>query len=87
PSDLQVDSVNVPPNGKSGDLVTLKWTVSNHGTNDASGSWSDRVYLSADSLWDVNDISLGRFDHSGALAPNASYEGSIVDAKLPPVKP
>jgi subtilase family serine protease len=93
PSDLQVDAIVVPPSARSGDMISVSWTVSNHGDFPASGTWSDALYLSDDAVWDINDRPLGRLERSATLQPpiaagdmGDSYSGSI-QLKLPPVRP
>ncbi|MDB5349218.1 MAG: hypothetical protein JWN86_465, partial [Planctomycetota bacterium] len=82
PADLRVDSILIPPSAKSGDLVPLSWTVTNHGQAPATGAWSDTAYLSADGTQDAGDRALGRFSFTGTLQPNQSYTASIL-ALLP----
>ncbi|NUQ61376.1 MAG: S8 family serine peptidase [Pirellulales bacterium] len=46
--DLLVTDISLPADGLIGDEVLLSWTVTNLGTAIATGSWTDRVYLSSD---------------------------------------
>jgi hypothetical protein len=84
PSDLQVDSIVTGGSVKAGDPLHVSWTVSNHGVEAAAGSWSDAVYLSTDSVWDIGDRLLGRADHSGTLSAAQAYSGSL-EARVPPL--
>ena len=93
PSDLQVDNIAVPVAAQSGDLVTISWTVSNHGQNPASGTWTDKLYLSADAVWDIHDIPLGGDSFSGSLDPPATVGNagaaytSAITVQVPPIRP
>ena len=49
----------------------------NRDDNAAQGRWTDAVYLSSDTAWDVGDILLGKVDHSGDVAGHSSYGGSL----------
>ncbi|WP_013334633.1 CARDB domain-containing protein [Gloeothece verrucosa] len=86
PADLQVSTITLPPNAKSGDSVRFSWTVSNLGDNPAQGTWTDAAYLSTDAIWDINDRPVGRVTHSGTLGTGESYT-STLDATLPPATP
>ncbi len=92
PSDLQVDNIALPPSAQSGDEITIEWTVSNHGDNVAQGKWADTAYLSADAIWDIGDVPLGRVEFEGSLAvgdgtnPGESYTSSL-STRLPPARP
>ncbi len=77
PADLVVEGVTVPATGSPGESAAISWVVTNNGTNAATGQWTDSVYLSADTAWDINDQLVGRMDHTGGLAPSASYNGSL----------
>ncbi|WP_346658742.1 Ig-like domain-containing protein [Bradyrhizobium sp. 143] len=85
PSDLVVDSVTAPAAGNIGDPVQITWTVRNQADSPAQGTWSDAVYLSTDSVWDVNDVLLGRQSFSGTLNKDGTYTLSLT-AAIPPVK-
>ncbi len=83
PSDLVVTDIDSPQSALIGETIQVSWTVANDSTNSAIGSWSDAVYLSADSVWDIGDRLLGRKSFSGSLAQGQSYTLSL-DAALPP---
>jgi len=68
PSDLVVDSITTPATGAVNDSITVAFTVRNASGTTAQGSWSDSVYLSADSSWDLDDVLLGKVVHTGDLA-------------------
>ena len=76
--DLQVASVNAPTSGQAGQPIDVSWTVSNNGFGaTAVSSWTDAVYLSADTTLETSgsgaDTLLGTFTHTGNLAPVQSY--------------
>jgi hypothetical protein len=86
PADLVVSSVDVPLSGTPGQAATINWTVTNQGINTASGQWTDSVYLSTDTMWDIDDQLIGRKDYAGGLVASASYNQSLT-APLPAVSP
>jgi len=86
PSDLQVDDIFIPSQGRSGDPIQIRFDVSNHAAQPAAGTWSDSVYLSGDAVWDIGDILLGRVAFSGTLTQGQGYQG-VLDTTLPPVPP
>jgi Subtilase family/SdrD B-like domain/CARDB/RTX calcium-binding nonapeptide repeat (4 copies) len=77
PSDLVVTNVTVPANGVLGQTASIGYTVTNQGTDTAYGTWSDALYLSTDTQWDINDQAIGQVVHSGDVAAGASYSGSL----------
>ena len=56
-ADLTVDAVTVPEELTTSEEFTVKWTVANNGTADAS-SFINAVYLSDDANYSSNDIQL-----------------------------
>ena len=76
PADLVVSSI-VRPSRAIGTSVSfdVTWTVTNNGTGPATaGTWSDRVYLSADQIFQrAAERIAGEFIFTGTLAPGASY--------------
>src|SRR5207248_2397717 len=77
PSDLVVDAITVPASGATGGPLTLSFAVRNASGATAEGSWSDAVYLSADSAWDLGDVLLGKVVHNGNLAVGATYVSQL----------
>jgi hypothetical protein len=76
PVDLEVTEVTAPDSSASGRSVTVSWTVENVGSGTTlSSSWSERVYLSADSLLDGSDLLLKSVVHGGSLEPGESCAG------------
>lgn len=86
PADLIVSTINVPATGAPGDKATIQWSVKNQGANPAVGQWTDAVYLSKDTTWDSNDAVIGRVDHIGDIAKDATYNGTL-NTELPAVLP
>ncbi|MFM6436862.1 MAG: Calx-beta domain-containing protein, partial [Microcystis panniformis] len=72
--DLQVTQVNADNTGNSGQPISVTWTVSNEGFGATGGtSWTDKVYLSADTIWQGSDTLLGTFTHYGRLESVTDY--------------
>ena len=81
PPDLVVSQAGANPSSFSGGTqVTVSWTVTNQGAGDAYprySAWYDRVYLSADAVWDANDLQLQAYaGRSAPLAAGQSYDQS-----------
>ncbi|MCB1967891.1 MAG: hypothetical protein KDI64_18145, partial [Candidatus Accumulibacter sp.] len=74
-ADLSVSQIVVPAQGAPGQTRSVAWTVANSGSGAARGSWSDRVYLSADGSLSGAQL-LATVPHSGELATLASYTAS-----------
>ena len=73
--DLVVSSVTHGGNAISGNAINVTWTVENAGEAAAMGSWVDAVYLSTDTVLDMNnDYLLGRYSYTDGLAINGSYQ-------------
>ncbi|MHC4994060.1 MAG: putative Ig domain-containing protein, partial [Planctomycetota bacterium] len=89
PSDLQVADIVIPSAAKVGEPISIDWSVQNFGDNPALGRWSDALYLSTDSEWDINDPLIGRLEFTapqGGLPPGERYTQTL-EADLPPAKP
>ncbi|MFM2004219.1 MAG: hypothetical protein RI963_3645, partial [Planctomycetota bacterium] len=83
PTDLQVTQVTVPAIVKSGEPITVGWTVTNMSDKEsAEGQWFDTLYLSSDATWDIGDAPLGRLSFTGKLAPGEKYTQTLTT--LPP---
>ncbi|MBL9118728.1 MAG: hypothetical protein JNL80_02295 [Phycisphaerae bacterium] len=48
---LRVSTVSPPASGSLGSTFELTWTIMNDGELATSGGWTDRVYLSSDTVW------------------------------------
>jgi subtilase family serine protease len=77
-ADLQVQSLSVTGDAKSGQPLTVNWTVANKGIGITDkGGWSDRVWLSSQADGSGIIAELSRASHLGALAPDDSYSHSL----------
>ncbi|MBE9160631.1 putative Ig domain-containing protein [Nodosilinea sp. LEGE 06152] len=78
PPDLEVESIDVPTAALASNPFTINYRVTNFGaTVTPNFSWQDAFYLSADDQLNLNtDLYLGIRNHSGALEPGESYDGS-----------
>src|SRR6056297_3498669 len=88
PSDLQVVDVSAAASGQVGDISSVTWTVQNTGDERARARIADAVYLSADNVWEVGDLLLGRVDPIGVrtLNPGDTYT-STLDFEIPATLP
>jgi subtilase family serine protease len=73
--DLEVGTITLPAQGQPDQTIAVGWTITNAGTANALGNWTDEVYLLADGQ-STGGILLARVQHSGGLAPGASYTGT-----------
>jgi YD repeat-containing protein len=77
--DLTVTALTVPttpvsPSQTGSYSFDVSWTVKNNGNIRALVWWTDTIYLSADTLWDVNDLVLdARSPPCCWLDPAATY--------------
>ena len=75
--DLDVTAISIDPAvGKSGDAVSVTYTVANNGIGATSGMWTDRVYLSSDSVIG-GDTLLASFDWTTAIAAGEQYARTV----------
>lgn len=74
PADLIVSNISIPDSALSGDSILVSWTIRNIGSNPASGWLRDAVYVSADTLWQLNDPLVGTDYRLINLLPGASQE-------------
>jgi len=84
PPDLRVVSVapigpacGSPTGVRSGDLVTVEYTVTNEGIDPAVGVWTDAIRISTDAAITNADPVLGSGVFQGTLLPGASYSRSV----------
>ena len=77
PIDLVMDQVITLPSVSVNDPVPVQYRVRNTGENPAVGEWTDAIFLSADPVWDVNDLFMGSLTHYGGLAPDRTYDGGL----------
>ncbi|MCC9601047.1 carboxypeptidase regulatory-like domain-containing protein [Stieleria sp. JC731] len=86
PVDLAVGTITVPASAALNQVASVSYTVSNLSTEAINGSWTDRLYISADGQWDIGDRLFGSVDVSGPITGNTSYSRTI-EAPLPGVVP
>ena len=85
--DISVSAIQSPATGQTGASATINWTVTNTGDADATGPWTDIIYLASDAQGD-NLRALGSLVFNGTVAAGASVTrtatvtlpGSIGDA-------
>jgi hypothetical protein len=89
-ANLVVESISDPVAGIYGDTVDVNWSVSNDGSESATGKWHDYAYLSSDRIWDLDDPLVGIFtydaDALGPLEVGQNYQGSL-SMPLPGIRP
>jgi hypothetical protein len=71
-NDLVVTDVGVADSAYCNRQTTISWTVLNQGSCPVSGTYSDRVSISSDSLVG-SDTQIGSFSRSGVLEAGQSY--------------
>ncbi|MGJ8635989.1 MAG: CARDB domain-containing protein [Phycisphaerales bacterium] len=77
-ANLVASPPNAPSQARTGDTITVSWSVSNDGDGPSIATqWTDRVYLSSDELLSEDDITLGSRTRFGALESGSNYSGSI----------
>jgi parallel beta-helix repeat protein len=81
-SDLIVTGITLPGEAFAGETVSLEWTLKNNSVNPAEGLMSEALYLSADTLWDINDVLIGTYSIDATISPGASLSRSV-SATLP----
>jgi len=77
PSDLVVASITVPDSAIAGDNLTLEWAIGNQGQNPAAGVMKDAVFLSKDTVWDINDVLFGTLNSNINIAPQSQVTRSL----------
>jgi len=80
-ADLEIVSIELPPETYSGGLMPVTYTLRNNGSCGISGLWHDRIYLSPDDA-PGDDVMLGTFETSAAI-PAASTAEIQVEVLVP----
>ena len=57
-------------------VVSVTWSVTNQGTGTASGTWSDRVWFSANGVLDANSLDIGDFAYNQTVPVGGGYSQS-----------
>jgi len=69
--DLVVTNMSGPATARPGELVPIAWTVTNNGGADATGTWTDFVFLSSDNA-SGGDRFIASFSFTGTIAVGQS---------------
>ncbi len=77
PADLIVSQIIIPANAMPGEETTIKWTLKNIGANRATGRLREAAYISADTIWQVEDPLFGVLTHNIDIAPGGSQQISM----------
>lgn len=77
PADLVIETITPLASVIPGEPATFAWTGRNVGSNAAMGLWTDSVYLSADQIWDIDDVLIGQQTQNGTLNPAATYNVAL----------
>jgi RHS repeat-associated protein len=86
-SDLSTSTVTiVSPTAQPGQQVTVTFSVQNLGGPTTIGGWDDSVYISPSPFVEPNSVLLGTVRHTGDVAGQASYTGTLTGA-LPALLP
>ncbi|HQU42080.1 MAG TPA: carboxypeptidase regulatory-like domain-containing protein, partial [Pirellulales bacterium] len=86
PVDLVAGTIAIPASATPGQPITVTYTVSNNSSIADPGDWTDNLYLSPTTTWQLADPLLGRVHHTGGIAANGSYSETLT-APLPGVTP
>jgi RHS repeat-associated protein len=73
-------SVTAPASATAGLPITVTWQVQDQSGQAATGNWLDSVYLSKTPSVNSGSILLGTVQHSGGLAANGTYTGTLTAA-------
>ena len=74
---LVVDTVTAPATAQPGATGTVQVTIRNAGTATAPAGWSDGIWLSADTAWDIGDRLLTTVVRADPLPAGQSYTLSV----------
>ncbi|MBN1318118.1 MAG: carboxypeptidase regulatory-like domain-containing protein [Anaerolineales bacterium] len=73
--DLVVTSASGPAQVTAGELVSITWTIANHGSGHASGSWHDKIVVRPDFISrGVTQVEVGEAISTGELGPGQSLQ-------------
>jgi len=86
PADLVAGTITIPANAVPGEDMTFSYTVTNQGSNNAVGQWTDSLYLSPTTSFVYTDPLLATNVHQGGLAASQSYTDQIT-APVPGITP
>lgn len=78
PADLRADGiVSAQDSVTIGQNLSLDWQTKNIGANPAQGKMTDGLYLSSDTLWDVDDLLVETLTASVVLPPLGQLSRSL----------
>ena len=77
PADLVAGTITIPANAVPGEDMTFSYTVTNQGSNNAVGQWTDALYLSPTTSFVYTDPLLATNVHTGGLAAGQSYTDQV----------
>jgi len=86
PVDLVAGTFVLPVNGAPGQTAAITYTVTNGSATAAQGTWTDSLYLSTDTTWDINDKLFTKYVKTGPVAGGDSYSPTVT-APIPGVTP
>ena len=72
--ELQVTAVTTPTSAAAGAPVAIRWTVRNQGAATPATVWQDKLYLSANSVWNGEGLLLGAFARPHPLTGGGAYD-------------
>ncbi|MEO1258443.1 MAG: CARDB domain-containing protein [Bacteroidota bacterium] len=58
PCDLIPIDISLPAMTNAGDSLAIRWKIKNEGINPAIGLMKENIYLSTDTIWDIDDVLL-----------------------------
>ncbi|MCR4575242.1 MAG: SUMF1/EgtB/PvdO family nonheme iron enzyme [Lentisphaeria bacterium] len=85
-ANLTVSAITAPATARSGQEVSVSWTITNEGSSEAVAPWRDLVVLQGDDELGGQIVPLGEATVEGTIAPLASLEVTR-RFTLPPMKP
>lgn len=77
PADLIVKNILVPDSVLAGQSATISWITENTGANPANGQFRELVYLSSDTIWQVEDEVIGIVDGTISLGAGSSVNRNL----------
>jgi CARDB len=77
PPDLKVVGSTHPSKAFSGTIINVTFTVKNDGTGPPIATkWQDRIYFSADTVYNSSAVKLKTINRNGILDPDSTYKVS-----------
>jgi hypothetical protein len=71
-ANLTATAVSAPATALPGSTINISWLITNTGTADVDGSWSDRIFLSTDAIPGAGDLFVGSSFFQGSLQAGSS---------------